>query len=415
MELKDLAGKLIGFNTVSSESTVPMADFISEYLEGYGFVIERYPYEDKGVKKVNLIARKGGQESRLVFAGHMDTVPPGSLWDSKPFELKHGEGRNIYYGLGISDMKLFLAIAMKAGAAVSVSDLISPFALCFTSDEEVGCLGAKKLVDDVARKGRMIGKYVVIGEPTSFKPVYAHKGYIFLEVIVGAFKDSHGKDKVKDDRAHSSIPNSTTNVVEKALPVVIDELCKFKSHLEDVMDPRFSPAYPTMNIGGNIRIGREQKDVKTNPDKVAKNIIPRGFIIECDIRPLPGQDPADLIDIIKSNVEDRIRNIKTAVPDEKFYVHVGAKRAFTYPMETSKDSLIIKAVEEIAGHPAETVPFNTEGNIFNKAGSETVIWGPTDIQQAHGDNEYVHAELFKEETIEKYIRLIRRVCCERSD
>jgi acetylornithine deacetylase len=153
----------------------------------------------------------------------------------------------------------------------------------------------------------------------------------------------------------------------------------------------------------------------TNPDKVAKNIIPRGFTIECDIRPLPDQDPADLIDIIRSNIEDRINKIKTTVPDEKFYVHVGPKRAFAYPMETSRDSFIIKAVEEIAGHPAETVSFNTEGSIFNKAGSETVIWGPTDIRQAHTDNEYVFAELFKEETIEKYIRLIRRVCSEGGD
>ncbi len=93
MQLKELAAKLVSFNTVSSESPVPMADFICNYLEGCGFVIERYPYlttipkienvAERVVEKVNIIARKGGQESRLVHSGHMDTVPFGSGWDNK--------------------------------------------------------------------------------------------------------------------------------------------------------------------------------------------------------------------------------------------------------------------------------------------------------------------------------------------
>ncbi len=417
LSLRELATRLVGFNTISSKSSIPMADFICEYLEGCGFIIERYPYVKEGIKKVNIIARKGGQESRLVYSGHMDTVPCGSGWDSKigdPFSLVEadvpGVGK-VIQGLGIADMKLFLAIAMKAGESISATELKHPFALCFTSDEEVGCVGAKKLRDAVKQQGKVIGEYVVIGEPTMFKPIYAHKGYIFLEIIVGAFKDKHGLLGCKDNSCHSSNPDTTTNVVEKVLGPVIDELRQFKMSLEKVSDSRFNPPFPTMNIGGNILIGRVRKDDKmSGPDKVAKNIIPRGFMIEGDIRLVPGQDPLDIIEILESNINNRIKNIKTTVPDEEFYVKVGYRNSPSYPMETSRESLIVRATEDISGNPAETVAFNTEGNVFNKIGSETVIWGPTNILQAHSDNEYVLAELFKDETVEKYIRLIKRMC-----
>jgi acetylornithine deacetylase len=415
VELKELAARLVRFNTVSRESPLPMADFVSEYLERCGFSIERYPYESGGVKKVNLLARKGGPESRLVLSGHMDTVPAGSQWASNPFELTPGtvvsEKREVpvFTGLGISDMKLFVALAMKAGEAVSPSELGHPFAICLTSDEEVGCLGAKKLVEELARGGRPVGRYVVIGEPTGFVPIYAHKGYIHLEVMVGVFTDSHGRGKA-DNPAHSSDPGTTTNAVERALPAVIDELLRIKTHLEGILDPRFRPPCATMNIGGDLRIGRARRGGNTVPDKVAKNIIPRGFTIECDIRPLPEQDPADLIDIIRSNIEARIRGIRPTVPNESFTVSVGAKTAFTHPMLTPPESPIVRLAEEVSGNPAGTVPFNTEGHIFNRSGSETVVFGPTDIRQAHADNEHVRAELLEEASVDTYVRLIRRAC-----
>lgn len=425
MSLKDLATKLVGFNTISSESPLPMADFICEYLEGCGFVIESYPYVQKGVRKVNVIARKGGQDSKLVYSGHMDTVPCGSGWDKEfdPFALVErnifGIGR-FFQGLGIADMKFFLAIAMRAGESIAVKDLKYPFALCFTSDEEVGCRGVRKLLIDL--KGKLPGKYIVIGEPTNFRPVYMHKGYVSFKVSVGAFKDKHGSDKEMDNPCHSSNPRTTTNAVERALGPVIDELNKFRLSLEKVEDHRFDPPFPTMNIGGNIVIGRIK--VKENKktvdgdssrklieiDKVAKNIIPRGFTIEGDVRVVPGQEPVDIMSIMRANIEERIRNIETTVENEKWEVKVDFMTYPSAPMITPKDSLLVRLIEDLAGQPAETSPYNTEGSAFNSSGGESVIWGPADIKQAHKDNEYVLAELFKEETVEKYIRLIRRMC-----
>ncbi|MDP1620617.1 MAG: peptidase dimerization domain-containing protein, partial [bacterium] len=188
---------------------------------------------------------------------------------------------------------------------------------------------------------------------------------------------------------------------------------KFQMSLEKVRDTRFNPPFPTMNIGGSILIGRVRRGEKMKfSDKVAKNIIPRGFVIEGDIRPVPGQDPQDLINIIRSNIKNRVAGIKTTVADEEIKTKVGCptNKSPSYPMETPRNSAVVSLAEEVSGYPAETAAFNTEGNAFNKAGCEAIIWGPSDILQAHSDDEYVLAEFFNKETIEKYMLLLRRIC-----
>lgn len=111
MKLLEIAERLVGFHTVSQgSSTRQIADFISEYCEGAGFEIEQYPYENGGLEKVNVVARKGGCNSELCFSGHMDTVPFSvSDWSTDPLKLTLLNDK--YYGTGIADMKLFLAIS----------------------------------------------------------------------------------------------------------------------------------------------------------------------------------------------------------------------------------------------------------------------------------------------------------------
>ncbi len=91
MKLLEIAEKLVGFNTVSQQSsTQKIADFISNYCEKSGFKIEQYPYElpNEKLKKINIVARKGGAESKLALSGHMDTVPFNEAeWSTDPLKL----------------------------------------------------------------------------------------------------------------------------------------------------------------------------------------------------------------------------------------------------------------------------------------------------------------------------------------
>ena len=106
----DLLARLVGFDSVSRNSNLPLADFLCEYLDRPGVGIQRNPSPDSG--KTNLVVTIGpeGNERRkgLVLSGHMDVVPADEPdWHSDPFVLT--ESGESYVGRGASDMKGFLA------------------------------------------------------------------------------------------------------------------------------------------------------------------------------------------------------------------------------------------------------------------------------------------------------------------
>jgi len=117
MSTEELTRRLVAFPTVSSETTVDMANFVSTLLEDGGFSVHQYPYTANGVPKINLVALKGGDEPHLALSGHMDVVPVGE-WKpvGDPFTMMLESGK--YYGRGVVDMKLFNATAIIAGSYV---------------------------------------------------------------------------------------------------------------------------------------------------------------------------------------------------------------------------------------------------------------------------------------------------------
>ncbi len=386
MKLLELAEKLISFNTVSQQSsTQGISDFISNYCEGAGFKIEQYPYElpNEKLKKINVVARKGSSESKLALSGHMDTVPfDKAKWSTDPLKLTLID--NKYYGMGIADMKLFLAIAMKAGEAIKESELKHPFALYFTSDEEVGCLGARQLI----RQNKIhVANSIVIGEPTNMAPLNLHKGYIFVRIILKG-KSGHGSDQ-----------RTGRSVIHLALMPILQKLFMFEEMLKKITDKRFTPPYPTLNIGV-ITTDGEKKD-----DKSSKNKLAEYCKIDLEIRPIPGQSSNELYSILERLLTETIREI------DGIEIMFKLERTPTPAMITSEKTEIAQAVKKISGESMDSVCFNTEGGVFNKNGSETIIWGPGSIKQAHQPREYVDARFLQQNIVDQYISLIREFCC----
>src|SRR3989344_361601 len=372
----EIARRLIGFNTVSDEtSTRDIADFLSNLLEPAGFSIEQHTYQRGGKEKVNVIAHKGGTNAKLALSGHLDTVPFNETeWRSDPLKLVERDGR--FYGRGACDMKGFLGVAISAGMKVPAADLHYPFALVFTSDEEVGCIGARNLVRD---KGRIADMFI-IGEPTEFRPFILHKGYIYLKIVLSGVG------------GHSSEPAKGRNAIERALPQVILRVNEFRDALQQITDSRLSPPYATLNTG-TISTGKD----------ASKNTIAKSCILGLDIRPIPGQDIEEIINGLR-------RHVAPTGEIDGITVDVRPARSPTPPFMTSPDAVIVREVENMCGKEATSTSFNTEGGLFNLSGSESVICGPGSVSQAHKPDEFVEGRYLNKEMVDRYENLIRRFC-----
>lgn len=380
MDRIEITRRLIGHNSVSDVSSQPIADFASNVLRDHGFRVEQQVYFVGGVPKVNVVAIKGDNAlPEFAFSGHLDTVPfsdEGEVkWQSDPLKLQERNDR--FYGRGTCDMKGFIGIAMHIGMRIPAVDLKRPFAIILTSDEEVGCVGVRKLVNN----REPVAKHILIGEPTSLVPFYMHKGYIY------------GKVFLRGTGGHSSDPGRGQNVLTLAGDSVIARLREMGECLKEIRDDRFEVPFATLNLGTmNTGIG------------AAKNIIASECCIEFDVRPLPGQDVEEVVQAIRQHV---------APHGEINGVKVGVKlaRAPSPPFETPVDSAIVKQVVEIFGNEARSTSFNTEGGILNRSGCRCVICGPGSIKQAHLPNEFVDAKYFSQDVEDKYLKLVRRFCC----
>ena len=181
MNDKDLLARLVSFDTVSSNSNLPLVDFVSAYLERPGVQITRQPNDDGS--KANLIVWAGprpadeGSRDGLVLSGHVDVVPAGDLdqWQSDPFMLDERDGA--YFGRGACDLKGFDALAVNLLAEIDISTLKAPLVGLFTFDEELGTLGAHHFVKLWSSR-QALPQSALVGEPTSVQAVRKHKDHV---------------------------------------------------------------------------------------------------------------------------------------------------------------------------------------------------------------------------------------------
>ncbi len=312
---------------------------------------ERLRYtDDAGVEKVNLVAVKGGNEGRaaLALVGHSDCVPYDAAW-TDALRLTERDGR--LYGRGACDTKGFIACALHA--ATHAERLKAPLMVVLTADEEIGLVGAKKLVE--AGKGR--ARYAIVGEPTTLIPVRANKGYCLGEV------------EVRGKEGHSAYPDTGASAIFRA--------GRFLHRLEQVAltvlreerDETFEPPFTTVNVG-LISGGK------------AKNILPGVCRFTVEWRPIPGQSPRRVVELMES-----IR--RELVKDEPAYEADIRVLRTDSGVSTRPDSEVVRLLAKETGNASATVSFGTEAPQLTALGAEAVVFGPGDIKVAHQTGEYV--------------------------
>lgn len=381
--LRQMLEGLISVPSVSSvnprldQSNRPVLDRLAGWLEDAGFRVEILPVPGQP-EKANLVATLGGpgqgdeQPNGLVLSGHADTVPfDEHLWRHDPLRLTEADGR--LYGIGTADMKSFLGLAIEAARSFKPADLKRPLILLATADEESAMHGARALVES----GRTLGRHAVIGEPTSLRPVRAHKG-VMAEAI-----------RLTGRSGHASDPGLGNNALE-GMHEVLTAVLAWRDELKQAhRDPAFAIDHPTLNVG-HIHGG-------DNFNRICGHCE-----LHIDIRPLPDQEPEQL----RAELSDRITPIA-----ERRELQLEIEPLFPSipPAETAAGAAIVQAAEALTGHRAESVSFGTEAPFLNALGMETIVFGPGDIDQAHQPNEYLALDRIP--PMLGYLRqLIQRFC-----
>ncbi|MGZ8264947.1 MAG: acetylornithine deacetylase [Burkholderiales bacterium] len=354
---------LVAFPTVSRDSNLALIDFARERLRELGADL-RLTFDDDR-RKANLFATLGPRTAGgLVLSGHTDVVPvEGQAWETDPFSVVEKDGR--LYGRGTSDMKGFIAIAL-ALLPEYAPQLAQPLHIALSYDEEVGCIGVGRMIEDLARAGIQPAGCVV-GEPTLMNPVIAHKG-----------KKSY-RCHVRGVAAHSAYAPRAVNAVEAAAEAVA-YLKGMARRLRDrgPYDRAFDIAHTTVHTGV-IRGG------------MALNIVPHECSFDFEFRYLPGDDPDRLLAELESYIQQALEPEMRAIDAQSGFEI--AQLSEIPALDAGAETPIVGLVQELSGSTdIGKVSYGTEASQFQRAGIPTVVCGPGSIDQAHKPNEYVTLE-----------------------
>ncbi len=356
-----LIERLIGFDTTSRDSNLGLIEWTRDYLKGYG-IESRLSYDAPG-NKANLFATvQHGNKPGIVLSGHTDVVPvDGQNWASDPFKATLRGDR--LYGRGACDMKSYLAVVLAMAPRFAAANLKAPIHFALTYDEEVGCIGARGLLEDLARNNiRPAG--AIIGEPTSMQPVIAHKGKRAYRCCV------RGKE------AHSALTPQGVNAIEYAARIVT-----YIRHMAERMQ-----ACEPRDYGFDVPFTTLQTGVISGG--TAGNIVPRECIFQFEFRYLPGADP----DALEREIKDYAEHV--ILPEMQ---RTDPNTAISIETKSDNPGLSVGEQDEIT-HLAQAlsrdsstakVAYLTEGGLFQQAGIPAIICGPGSIEQAHKPDEYV--------------------------
>jgi acetylornithine deacetylase len=374
--------KLISFDTTSRESNLELIAFIQDYLNGLG-IDSQLVHNEEGTK-ANLYATLGDKHiSGVMLSGHTDVVPiDGQEWDTNPFNVTQKGSR--LYGRGTSDMKSFIAITLAQLPKFQARSLKIPIHLAFSYDEEVGCIGVRRLIE--ALNGMPVKPAMcIIGEPTSMQVITGHKGKRSYRVHVRGLE------------AHSSLAPHGVNAIEYASRLIAF-LSDLASHIADKgpHDELYDVTHTTVHTG-TVHGGTQL------------NIVPKDCVFEYEFRYVGLQDPQALEDEIRAFARDELETRMHATSSD---TGITIDLVNDMPgLEMDVDAEVVTFVKALAGRNDHAkVAFGTEAGLFHqRANIPTVVCGPGSIDQAHKPNEFIEMEQI--DACEAFLgRLMDRVC-----
>jgi acetylornithine deacetylase len=314
--------------------------YLEELLTRSGFSVERQEVEEE---RYNLLATMGAGEPSFYLVGHVDTVP---AWDLEDFGGKD-EGETIR-GLGSADMKGGCAAIVEAW--LSLADLPeaerpSAGLLLVVGEEENGD-GSEIFL----KKHRP--EWVLIAEPTSLSPCFAHFGYLEAGFVT------------RGRRIHSSLPELGHNAIESMLRVLL--------HLGK--DPLFD---------------RERSDIvysiREMSSSMAGFVVPDRCEARIDLHLPPETSPAILMEALRRRADSASRLITDLDLELDFDFASNGYNLGTDNIMTQRLTRIYQKLD--LNLRFDAFRSHSDGNLFHQAGTKPIILGPGALETAHTPDE----------------------------
>lgn len=304
-----------------------------------------------------------GDESRLVYICHMDTVTLGDGWSPDIDPLGALERDGVLYGRGACDMKGGLACAISAlfsllGAIAEHGALPRRgFALICTVDEEDQMRGA-----EAAIKAGWVGadEWVLDTEPTDGQIQVAHKGRTWFELTMNGVT------------AHASQPWQGAD----AIAAMAEAICSIRREFNEL--PVHDELGPSTVTFGQIEGGYQPY------------VVPDTCTVWIDMRLVPPTDTK----AARAIVERAITRAEEAVPGcTGSFTITGDRPAIERDPASPLVAALQRASADTCGTPAEVgffTGYTDTAVIAGRCANRTCAsYGPGSLALAHKPDEHV--------------------------
>jgi putative selenium metabolism hydrolase len=320
---------------------------------------------------------KGGSGPSLLYNGHMDTVPPGTMEDPYSGNImdgtKFGVSGNVIYGRGTCDMKAALAAMIMSGGILKKAHVSLKGDLIVTAvvmEELAEAFGSYYLVttDDIKPK------VAVVGEATNLDLAIGHRGALYPEITV------------KGKSCHASAPERGVNALYKMTRIIkaVEQL---------------TPDLPLHPFLGKVTMSINTIFVKPG----VKNVVPESCSVSVDTRNTPDFTDTDVVNMLNAIIQSLKEDDPTLDAEVKLmevvetsYTGITKKvKKLLPPFYTTPEDHYVKRAKTLISQVLGTEPkmkpwvFATDSSCFSRIGASTFGFGPGEERFAHSSDENV--------------------------
>lgn len=224
----DLTAALVDIRSVSGEEA-ELADAVERALRAQAPHLEVVRNGDAVLARTNL-----GRDSRVVLAGHLDTVP---INDNHPVRRTGSGDDEVLHGCGTTDMKGGDAVMLHVAATVTEPrhDLTFVFYDC----EEIAAEhnGLNRIERELPEW--LDGDLAVVGEPSNASIEAGCQGTLRVEIT------THGK------RAHSARAWMGENAIHAAEPI-LRRLTEYAPRVVDIDGLTYREGLQAVGVTGGV-------------------------------------------------------------------------------------------------------------------------------------------------------------------